>query len=1478
MGTVSPVSFSNTPLSATDSSSHANANGTSTKVKRKRNRVPLSCTICRKRKVKCDKIRPHCQQCTKTGVAHLCHYMEQSWAEEAEKELSKETELKMLRDRVKSLEKTLSKIHNSSMKNSNGNDIINTLNDDANNLKLNGNGNSNRNGNSIHLMKNEGGAGTGSVSGRNNLYANNKDNIEEVYTDKTKQPSNDHENDELDLTKQFDMLHIKNNGTIHLGATHWMAIMKGDPYLKLLWAHIFNIRGKINEWYSQKLLASKKKKSGRVGKCPVMHNKANGTAALPPNHPPIHPGGNGGKCPVAHRAGATSATTTAVATPSSLKNSTIATPSSTLLVPTATVASANPSVEGKCPVIHGSTSPSPILSNNTNLDASKCPVVGNNPAIKLENVPFGFQYQSGALSSRSSTDQLNTLYRAPSPSLPSFQNFHSSINPANNTNNTNTSVMNNIIPGLADTKFKKPLPVYPVNVASLSHAQVVSRLTELLPPKRIISLFIDKFFKHIYPVIPIIDELNFRSHINQILSLKPSQNPVDINSSIQLNLPKKLTDYCHLGILIIILRLTWLSLPGNACKIDLGNNIHISDKYLIPNMNVLSVTSSNLKEDNLLMKYETSFEALELVKKYLIKFDEISSISNNNINLTTIQFAIFYKMYTMSCPNNFGNDTYDNETNQILLSSIIQMAFSCGLHRDPDNFPQLNVVSTQTGQQSQSQQNPQQSSSSNDNTMGNSKDNNNINNNNNNNNSSNINNNGNNNPTTNGMNEQFNNTGKESQNSTERFKHTWRKIWYYIIQLDVKQSLSLGTPRLLRNLKDFSDTKLPSSSKIDYVRDIKELIIIKNFTLFWQIDLCIISVLNHVLNISLAKNVRKFELDSLIECLNDLTYGKKNINEVINTLINKGLLSTAEGSINYQDTDEVYGLPSLEDILATPSNSRSASPNLGDNHTTSDEFIDKKFESPHEATTRALFFTKHLTLRMLLYLLNYILFTHYEPMGDEDKFTMQLAKGYAQKTLDFAMDGYRNCLIFFNNVKYSNTTPTIFEYLNIILSPHCLDIANRTLQFIVCLILRAKCGPLTGMKESSILTYSSGNEDSDNELSESKKKKQPVEPQVAELNDDLISNLDIELGDLLVDKLLLRMMLFHKLTKQLSIKYLYATRVAKSTGFFITLLNERQMPTGKNGGWKHPKISDFFKNVPSLVLSTDNDRLKRCPVYQDALGFMVPKSSGGSNSTSKTSQFVASRLGRTQLPPLRTYQPITFTSSDGRQRNRADDGDDTYQKRRKIAASPGDQNGLSAFAPSPLPPLPNIGGGVAPAGDVFQNLNSLPPLDKLTTQTQLLMQDMQPSQNSGLPNGINGNNNVNNGAGTNNNTNFSDNSINSFTTPESDLTNTPDFEDFLMQNSNMNGLFINPSSLVEAMTEITTTTNATNPTGRDDLMGNVNSIISGNNSLINGDNNSTTGAAPVGYVNTFDNLDFFLPFDNGGIDDINNGSEFAIWD
>ncbi|CCE85946.1 Piso0_005588 [Millerozyma farinosa CBS 7064] len=48
----------------------------------KRNRVPLSCLVCKRRKVKCDKVKPACGGCVKNGAAHLCTYLEPSWGKD----------------------------------------------------------------------------------------------------------------------------------------------------------------------------------------------------------------------------------------------------------------------------------------------------------------------------------------------------------------------------------------------------------------------------------------------------------------------------------------------------------------------------------------------------------------------------------------------------------------------------------------------------------------------------------------------------------------------------------------------------------------------------------------------------------------------------------------------------------------------------------------------------------------------------------------------------------------------------------------------------------------------------------------------------------------------------------------------------------------------------------------------------------------------------------------------------------------------------------------------------------------------------------------------------------------------------------------------------------------------------------------------------------------------------------------------------
>ncbi|EDO15489.1 hypothetical protein Kpol_467p1 [Vanderwaltozyma polyspora DSM 70294] len=1236
----------------------------SNKVKRKRNRIPLSCTICRKRKVKCDKTRPHCNQCTKTGVAHLCHYMEQSWAEEAEKELSKEAELKQLKERVKSLKDMLADLQ-------------------SKNIYRNGNTSENSTSGSPSLtdlpmkIKTE-------INNILPIEAIERTSLTFGYDTKNK-----YDNDELDLTRNFDMLHLKNNGTIHLGATHWLAIMKGDPYLKLLWRHIFTMREKLNEWYSKKKDFSKEQISS--GQCPINHGSAIkndsklkieqakinsklnlATRKLLPTQPDFHAAQKNrystNKCPIDY----------AALTPPGYQG----------ILP-----KGMPNIK-KCPIDHSQFkkgSPDNVM-----------------PSRKLDEKII----VNKSIKPKSENDS----------SLPTFNRLKSKC-PVDH---------NSFI-----QKDKTP-PATMVSDIPLTQRDVMDRLSILLPPEDIILLYLDLFFDCMYPTIPILDEQNFRAQIGRIFYNMPSVSP-ELTESTRYGTKVKLrfsksADYCNTGILLIILRLAWLSLPSNSCKTTLGQGTGLS---LSSPVNTSS--ANRMRINSILSKYEPSVEAIELVKKHLIKFDELSSTSNSNVSLTTIQFAIFFKLYLMCCGDlpevNLTSSPslgagQDNESHQVLLSSIIQMAFSCGLHRDPDNFPQLNTFSNSDDTNAISAV-----------TKHNSK------------------------------------LLKNAQNSSERFKHAWRKTWYHIISLDVQQSLSLGTPRILRNLKDISDTKLPSSSKIDYVSDIKELIVVKNYTLFFQIDLCIIATLNHILNISIAKNVRKFELDLLISSLQGLTYGTRNICEVINELMKNGLLSSVEGKVD-QLSDEIYTLPSIDEIISLNNSSSSES----EQH--------KRIESGPEFSSNALFLSKHMTIRMLLYLLNYILFTHYEPMGNEDPGTIVLAKQYAQETLNYAMEGYRYCMLFFNTVSSSNKNHSIFNNMDVILAPLFLDIGNRAIQFIVCLILRAKCGPLTGMGDTTILA----NNNTSNSENESTSSMDEEHNSKTNVSNNINDKIDINVGDRLADMLTDRMILFNNLTKEISGKFQYASRLTKSTGFFISLLSNQKPDLSKtdlnyraNNIPTKAGMSGFFKNMPSLILSGDKDSLKRCPVYQDALGFVNFKPGSLNNTISPLQQDQKQLSMGTKLPPIVAYKPVTFSrettpvnsspvESDHKRRKISveptvvNDSNETIDGPLTVDATSDDRNIKGNLNMEPLPPLDSIAGDFS----ILQSVNSTAANTNDDSNGELILGGGLDAINNQLSSGFE---------------NIMDSNI--------QISNQ--FEDFLLQNSNFNGMRINPSSIVEAV-------------------------------------------------------------------------------
>ncbi|CDO96400.1 unnamed protein product [Kluyveromyces dobzhanskii CBS 2104] len=1161
--------------------------------------------------------------------------MEQTWAEEAEKELSKDSELKQLRERVKSLEETLSKVHATTTSNVASVSAIQSPASDG----LNG------------ACPHSGGS-------HQQLLTGSSENSPILSTDQLNSIESKYDNDELDLTRQFDMLHLKNNGTVHLGATHWLAIMKGDPYLKLLWGHIFTLREKLAEWYSQKRKSISTTSAG-AGGCPVIHG-------------PVQQS----KCPIAHAGGTT------VERPRSSKER----------CPVAHAAKPGNDTMKKCPVDH-----STFTSANT---PGNCPVA--HASVKEETTPASSGCPIDHSKFSMSEGSPDPAMKGKHPALPSFQNLTAKCPMLRE--GTPTPTLNSQDSG-PTSKRGSIIP-------EMSSEQATDAISKALPPKKIVFCFLDKFFNHIYPIIPIIDEQTFKLQVNQIL-----QTTDDV-TTVKLTKP---SDACVLGILLIILRITWLSLTPNSCKISLGSeceSLKLEPTY--------SATITQAKEETMLLKYETPIETVEMVRKFLIKFDEISSFANSNVNITTVQFAIFYKLYLMCSPdktpdaqsNTFTSTGQDNETHQVLMSSIVQMAFSCGLHRDPDNFPQLSTA-------------------------------------------------------VNGS-----KLTKEAMSNTERLKHTWRKTWFFIVSLDVQQSLSLGTPRLLRNLNDFSDTKLPCASKIDYVNNIKELILVKNFTLFFQIDLCIISVLNHILNVSLARTVRKFELDQLITSLGKLRDGVTPTTDVVNDLVNKGLLFTTEGTVLLdQNTEHSYSLPSLSSVLSTIDKSSS-------------EEKEKKLNLAHESTTRALFFSKHITISMLQYLLNYILFTHYEPLGNDDPGTRVLAKDYAQEALNYAIEGFKNCILFYN----STGTNNMFSYMDVLLSPTCLDVGHRALQFIVCLILRAKCGPLTGMGESpAIATQSnSAHSSSEDETDQMRRESSP-------LLTNLLNDVSLDAGENLADILIARMMLFHKLTKQISVKYSYASRMTKSTGFFITLLKKPSSKSKHNPKNKnlprlhhHPNIANmtsFFKNVPSLVLSAGGDQIRRCPVYQDAVGFLPSKvTSGTFNSIFHSTVPAASNSAiAQQLPPLNIqYQPITFR--DTLRRTSDVRGTPEAPKRRKIEMPQPSfaqqkvevkvENPQISLSPSPAQ---------IPAMTPLES--ALPSLDKVPTAQQgkapfSPSPSLSGNQPPMVPPSVMHQFNFNSPM------------------PQSDLSNvtdSPDFEDFLSEHTSLNGLMINPSSIVEAV-------------------------------------------------------------------------------
>lgn len=188
---------------------------------------------------------------------------------------------------------------------------------------------------------------------------------------------------------------------------------------------------------------------------------------------------------------------------------------------------------------------------------------------------------------------------------------------------------------------------------------LIARVESSIPTKYICDILFDHFWGYVHTIWPVVDKNTFLSDFDQIITM-------DNSGRYRLNMKGKMTSYVTLAIFLIILRLSYVTLPY------IGYNAQ----------EVVSEPRYRMYQPLVEMNIQIGPEFVDLSKE---------SLSNTRVlrkgTFPTLQYLIYLRIYHLLAPED--EDGVDVEDSTILLGCISQMAITLGCHRDPDMFPQI---------------------------------------------------------------------------------------------------------------------------------------------------------------------------------------------------------------------------------------------------------------------------------------------------------------------------------------------------------------------------------------------------------------------------------------------------------------------------------------------------------------------------------------------------------------------------------------------------------------------------------------------------------------------------------------------------------------------------------------------------------------------------------------------------------------------
>ncbi|KAK6461751.1 fungal transcriptional regulatory protein [Scheffersomyces coipomensis] len=185
-------------------------------------------------------------------------------------------------------------------------------------------------------------------------------------------------------------------------------------------------------------------------------------------------------------------------------------------------------------------------------------------------------------------------------------------------------------------------------------------LLKLLPSRKTLWLLVRRFFSKVYPFIPIIDERDFRTRISKLLD-EESFEHIPFSS---ITLDNKY-DFTYIGILLIILRLSYLSYFSN--DLNSNNPVFINDQ------------SSKSLELKFVLENPITLQNIIIAQKCL---DEFNIFERTNVKV--LQLAILLRTYRHLAPEE--GDGPDGGDSQVLTSTLVNMATNLGINREPKSL------------------------------------------------------------------------------------------------------------------------------------------------------------------------------------------------------------------------------------------------------------------------------------------------------------------------------------------------------------------------------------------------------------------------------------------------------------------------------------------------------------------------------------------------------------------------------------------------------------------------------------------------------------------------------------------------------------------------------------------------------------------------------------------------------------------------